>query len=96
MMTDAQQDKTRRHVVFRGRVQGVFFRATTVEISRGHAVVGYVRNLPDGTVELEAEGTPGEIDAFLAEVRSRYAENITDEDEQMIPPRGDESSFEVR
>lgn len=95
-MTDAQQDKTRRHVIFRGRVQGVFFRATTVEISRGRAVVGYVRNLPDGTVELEAEGTPGEIDAFLADVRSRYAENISGVDEETIPARSDESSFDVR
>ena len=45
----------RQRVIFRGRVQGVGFRATTASIARRHPVVGYVKNMPDGAVELIAE-----------------------------------------
>lgn len=65
-----------RRVVYRGRVQGVGFRATARQIARGHAVSGYVRNLDDGRVELLARGEPGAIDAFLGEVARTFGANI--------------------
>ncbi|UCG00679.1 MAG: acylphosphatase [Candidatus Heimdallarchaeota archaeon] len=40
-----------------GRVQGVFFRVYTRDMARQLAICGYVRNLPDGRVEIVAEGT---------------------------------------
>ena len=46
----------RVHVVVRGRVQGVFFRTTCAAEARARAVAGWVRNLPDGTVEAVFEG----------------------------------------
>lgn len=46
----------RRRFIVRGRVQGVFFRAATVERARELGLRGYARNLADGTVEVEAEG----------------------------------------
>ena len=52
-------------VLFEGRVQGVGFRYTTVSISGRFRVTGYVRNLPDGDVELVAEGLEAELTAFL-------------------------------
>lgn len=52
-------------VVYRGRVQGVGFRATVGHLARGYEVTGLVRNLPDGRVELIAEGAKGELQAFL-------------------------------
>lgn len=66
----------RIRVIFHGRVQGVFFRATTHALSRDFRVSGFVRNLPDGTVELEAEGQAGEIERFLAAIQARYADGI--------------------
>jgi acylphosphatase len=42
--------------IVRGRVQGVYFRATTVEVGRSLALAGYARNLPDGSVEVVARG----------------------------------------
>ena len=48
--------KSRAHVIFRGRVQGVFFRANTAEKARDCGVFGYVRNLRDGSVEAIFEG----------------------------------------
>lgn len=63
-------------VHYSGRVQGVGFRYTTVSISRGYQVTGYVRNLPDGQVELWAEGEATEVDRFLDAVNNKMAENI--------------------
>ena len=53
-------------VLYTGRVQGVGFRATVRHLSRGYDVTGMVRNLPDGRVELVAEGLKDELQAFLA------------------------------
>lgn len=52
-------------VFFSGNVQGVGFRFTTLHVSKRFAVNGFVRNLADGRVELQAEGTKEELDAFL-------------------------------
>lgn len=57
---------TRRiRVLYRGRVQGVGFRATAESLARNHPVTGFVRNLHDGSVELVAEGDSQDIDGFL-------------------------------
>ncbi len=55
----------RRRVLFSGRVQGVGFRATCRWLAGGFEIVGYVRNLPDGRVELLAQGDAAEIDRYL-------------------------------
>jgi acylphosphatase len=60
----------RRRVVYSGRVQGVGFRATCRWLAGGFEVAGYVRNLPDGRVELLAEGEPAEIEHLLQAVQN--------------------------
>lgn len=67
-------------VYYSGRVQGVGFRATAADTARRFAVGGWVRNLPDGRVELLAEGEPAAVDGFLATVRERLRRNIDAED----------------
>jgi acylphosphatase len=52
-------------VVYSGRVQGVGFRMTVRQIACGYDVTGTVRNLPDGRVEIVAEGAKEELGAFL-------------------------------
>lgn len=52
-------------VFFEGRVQGVGFRYTVRQLARGYEVAGFVRNLPDGRVELQAEGAEAEIKDFV-------------------------------
>ena len=96
MSGEAPPELERRRVVFHGRVQGVFFRATAFELSRGFDVTGYARNLPDGTVEMETQGPPDQIDGLLSAVRRHYDRNITDVASTEIPVRENESAFEIR
>lgn len=58
-------------VFFTGRVQGVGFRYTTLQVAKEFEVAGYVRNLPDGRVQLEAEGSAEEVGNFVAAVEER-------------------------
>ncbi len=67
-------------VIYHGNVQGVGFRYTTNHIARRHAVAGYVKNLPDGTVELVALGLKSAVDRFLDEVDGTFIDNITDKE----------------
>jgi acylphosphatase len=55
--------------LYTGRVQGVGFRYVTKNVATGFEVTGTVRNLPDGRVELVAEGAKEELEAFLAAIR---------------------------
>ena len=64
---------------FSGYVQGVGFRFTAVRVARTFPDVhGYVRNLPDGRVELVAEGVRRKTDAFLSAVRDEMSSCIRD------------------
>jgi acylphosphatase len=51
----------RYRVVVSGRVQGVYFRDTCRRVARDNGVNGWVRNLPDGTVEAVFEGQPDAV-----------------------------------
>ena len=52
-------------IIIRGKVQGVFFRATSKAVADQLGVKGYARNLEDGTVAIEAEGDDFSLDVFL-------------------------------
>jgi acylphosphatase len=56
----------RVHVVVSGNVQGVGYRYTARMIATGAGVTGWVRNLRDGTVEAEVEGSDAAVDEMLA------------------------------
>jgi acylphosphatase len=85
----------RRTVFYSGRVQGVGFRYTTRQIAQRHAVTGLVRNLPDRRVELVAEGTPEELDRFLAAIAAQMADNIHAAQVRVEPATGEFASFEI-
>lgn len=56
---------------FTGRVQGVGFRYQTLQVAKEFEVSGFVKNLPDGRVQLDAEGQPAEVRDFVAAVQER-------------------------
>ncbi|MCX7867134.1 acylphosphatase [Limisphaera sp. VF-2] len=62
-------NRYRMQVLYSGHVQGVGFRYTTKSVAQGFEVTGTVRNLPDGRVELIAEGTREELEAFRRAIR---------------------------
>jgi len=58
-------------VFFTGRVQGVGFRYQTLQVAKGFEVSGFVMNLPDGRLQLEAEGAAAEVRDFIVAVQER-------------------------
>jgi len=57
--------RTRAHVFVSGRVQGVYFRATTRDTAREAGVDGWVRNLPDERVEAVFEGPEDAVESMV-------------------------------
>ncbi len=58
-------------VFFTGRVQGVGFRYTTLQVATEFDVSGFVKNLADGRVQLEVEGKAEDVTAFIAALEER-------------------------
>ncbi|GAB5404356.1 MAG: hypothetical protein Aurels2KO_25870 [Aureliella sp.] len=69
----------RAEVAYEGRVQGVGFRITVVELTEGLELVGRVCNASDGSVRLWAEGGQEELLELLSRIRRRFARNIVRE-----------------
>ncbi len=88
--------KEQRIVRFTGHVQGVGFRYTTCRVAGGHDVTGWVRNVPDGSVECVVEGEASEIDAFLTDLREQMSSYIRGSSQQRAPCTGQFSSFGVK
>jgi len=87
---------SRKTIIFHGRVQGVGFRFSTYQIAQKFRVQGYVRNLPDGTVELVVEGERIEIQQFLTELTNYFSENISRTTEPAEACEETFTSFEIR
>lgn len=60
---------TARRIIVHGRVQGVFYRDWTVETADSLGLSGWVRNLPDGTVEAHLEGETDTLERMIAAMR---------------------------
>ena len=83
-------------VFYAGRVQGVGFRYQARQVASGFEVTGIVRNLPDGRVELVAEGTAAELRGFREAIRgSGLGPMIRDEQENWTEPSGEFRGFEI-
>ena len=66
--------KVRKHFIFHGYVQGVGFRYRAYHAAVSRGISGWVRNCYDGSVEMEAEGNPWDIDDLLVALeRNQWA-----------------------
>ena len=83
---------------YRGSVQGVGFRFTVLAMARRHAAVtGYVMNLPDGDVEVLAEGPAHEVASLLDDIaRGPHKEHIQQTAASPLTPSGSYRSFTVQ
>ncbi len=86
-----------KRVIFEGRVQGVGFRYTVKDLARGFEVTGWVKNLPDGTVELQVAGEPGEVADFILEIaeESPVAHHIKNHHVQTVAPLEGVTGFRI-
>jgi acylphosphatase len=88
--------RSRVLVLYSGRVQGVGFRYTVKQVAAGYEVMGTVRNLPDGRVELVAEGARDELEAFRQGIRDAGLDGfIRQEVVQWTESRSDLRGFEI-
>jgi len=85
-----------RIVRFFGRVQGVGFRYVACRTARAFEVSGYVRNMPDSSVECVVEGERAEVDAFIAALSEQMSDYIARKTEQSAPSSGQYVSFDVK
>jgi acylphosphatase len=87
---------TASQVFYEGRVHGVGFRYSVRQIAAGFDVTGWVRNLPDGRVEMLGSGEAGELAEFLQAIReSHLGSFIRSETTHEIPPPKGLRGFEI-
>jgi len=86
-----------RRFILAGRVQGVGFRLFSVQVAQAHGVRGWVRNLPDGRVEVLCEGDLDSVERFRAELRRGPRHAVVEEmRETEESPSGLFEGFDVR
>lgn len=89
-----KMEKVRKRFVFHGSVQGVGFRYKACYSAKNRGVSGWVRNLADGSVEMEAEGYPADVEAVVRALEEHSWGNVESVDEEIIPLVG-EYNFEI-
>ena len=85
----------RREAFYQGHVQGVGFRYSTRAIAAGFMITGFVKNLPDGRVQVVVEGSAEETSSFLREVAQRMGNYIRHVDTSKSDATGEFSAFSI-
>lgn len=75
-----------KHTIFVGRVQGVGFRFTVHRIANSYALSGFVRNLPDGSVEMLVQGPPDDVDDCINQIEDSFRGYIRQTKAEDTPP----------
>jgi len=86
----------RAHIVYSGSVQGVGFRFTAERIANSLGLTGWVRNSPDGTVEVVCEGEEGDIHMFMNKIKKAMEHYIHSSNAKWKEPSGEFDSFGIR
>jgi len=87
---------TRRHLLVRGRVQGVGYRWFVRELATSLGLSGWTRNRDDGSVEVQAEGDAAAVEEFVLRlVDGNPAARVEGIESQTAAPQG-ERGFEIR
>ncbi len=90
-------EQVRAEVLISGRVQGVFFRASTRDVAERLGLKGYVRNLPGMKVEAVFEGPKDKVEQAIAWChQGPPAARVSKVDVRWAEPKGEFSGFEIR
>ena len=88
-------EQTAKHILFSGQVQGVGFRYTANRTAARYNLTGFVRNLPDGDVEMLAQGPEPDIDHCLADLQDYFTGYIEDTRIDPVPFNSRYTSFRI-
>ena len=97
MATQKQKDRARLHLVISGRVQGVGFRFSAYDEAKDLALAGWVRNLPNGNVEIVAEGSRENLQMLAAWAHlGPPSAHVTQVREDWLDSTGEFTDFRIR
>ncbi len=84
-----------KRIIFIGRVQGVGFRFTARRAASRRQLTGFVRNVPDGTVEMLAQGRSEDVDDCIQDIKEYFAGYLTETRIEEIPPDPRYTDFKI-
>ena len=87
--------KTAKRFIFIGRVQGVGFRFTAFNIAKRSEITGYVKNTPDGSVEMLAQGYPQDIKDCIDDIKETFQGSIRKITEDQIELDNSLTEFKI-
>jgi len=88
-------DVVAKLIVFSGRVQGVGFRFTALNIANHYRLTGYVHNLPNGDVEMLAQGPAETIDSCVQDIQDSFAGCIRQAEIEVVPHNPKITDFRI-
>jgi len=95
--TAARRNNIRLRIKVFGTVQGVGFRYFTQRLASDLGLEGFVKNMPDGTVQVEVEGDQDSIESFIKRLyEGPAASRVSKIDTEDLPSGGDYGGFEIR
>lgn len=83
------------HVYYSGRVQGVGFRFTVIDIARTLKICGWVKNLGDGRVEMLIEAPQEALNIFLERIKDYFTHYIREVQVEWLPATGEFKDFNI-
>jgi len=84
-----------KHIIFVGRVQGVGFRFTAFNAANHHQLTGFVRNLPDGAVEMLTQGPAQAVDDCIRDIKESFSGYIRETKIKEIPSNPQYKDFKI-
>lgn len=84
-----------KHIIFTGRVQGVGFRFTAFHTANRYKLTGFVRNSPDGTVEMLAQGFSKDIDDCIREIKKSFPGYLRETKIEEVPQNPQYTDFKI-
>jgi acylphosphatase len=84
-----------KSIIFTGRVQGVGFRFTARRAANRRQLTGFVRNVPNGTVEMLAQGCSEDIDDCIQDLKEYFSGYLKETRIEEIPPDPKHTDFKI-